>query len=423
MPHFHDVRSAGFGKLTNVDDALRMFLNSFKPIKEVELVQTANTFGRVLAQNLHSPTDLPPYNKSALDGYAVGHHDTRKARGNAPVVLRIIGQSRLGVLPRSRVSRGTTMSIATGAALPGGADAVVLVERSERIGRRVRIFERVTKGDGVIRKGEDVRKGERIIRAGTKLKAEDLALLHAVGIKEVRVHRRPMIGVLSTGDELIDTRTDMPAGKIYDSNRPTLIHLLKQAGAIPVDLGIARDDERQLRRKLDQAINRLDGVVATAGSSVGRADLVPGVVNAIGKPGMLVHGIAMRPAMPTGLGVVRGRPVISLPGFPVSAIISFMVFGESAVAKLMDCTPEPRPKVKARLASSVHGARGMRTFIRVRLTPSRGGVTRAYPLQYPAGSLLSSIVKANGMIVVPEDSAGFRKGQEVIVELLRAVHA
>ncbi len=420
MPHHHDVRGIGFKKLTNVDRALRVFLNSFKPIGEKETVSLSDAFGRVCAQNITSPIDLPQFSKSAVDGYAVTTSDTREARKTSAVVLRIVGESRLGSLPNVRVGPGTAARIATGAALPRGSDAVVMIEKTKKTSRGVAVYEPVQRRDEVVHKGEDVKKGSRLLGRGDRIRAQDVALLSAVGIGAVKVYRRPVIGVLSTGNELIDAGGRARPGRIFDANRPALLCWIRQAGAIPYDLGICKDDESALRRKLRNAINNLDGVVVTAGSSVGPADLIPTVIDSMGKPGMLVHGVAMRPAMPTGLAVLHGKPVASLPGFPVSAMVSFVVFMQPAIRRLMNAPPDPHTTLKARLASAVRGVQGMRSYVRVKLRKGPRGF-RAEPLKYPAGSLLSSITRAHGFIVVPEESAGFRKGDEVSVELLRPV--
>jgi molybdopterin molybdotransferase len=295
-----------------------------------------------------------------------------------------------------------------------------MIENTRQRKNYVEIFEPLNALAEVIRRGEDMRKGSRLLERGKWIAAQDVAILSAAGVASVRVRRRPVIGVLSTGNELVDSRARLRPGRSFDSNRPALMAQVRELGAIAYDLGIVPDSKPRILQKLRHAIRRLDGIVITAGSSVGGRDIVPTAINSLGKPGMLVHGIAMRPAMPTGLAVVGGKPIASLPGFPTSALVSFMVFVEPAIYRLMRVVPQPRPTVSARLLGVVKGAKGMRTYVRVKLAKTRGSVV-AQPLKYFGGSLLSSLVRADGIVTVPEKTSKLGKGRYVEVRLLRPI--
>ena len=244
-------------------------------------------------------------------------------------------------------------------------------------------------------------------------------MLVALGRRAVKVVRKPRVGVLSTGNELSATGRSA-AGKIADVNRPVLMAMVEDSGGMPVDLGIARDDAEQISRKLKQGLRSTDLVLVTAGTSVGKGDLVPDIINALGKPGMLVHGIAMRPSLPTGLAVVDGKPVVSLPGFPVSAMFAFSTFVQPLILKMLGTEQDPQPKIKARTTRRIVGVPGFRTFIRV-VVRQEGERLVAEPLRTPGSGILTTVTRANGIVIVPENIEGFDEGAEVDVQLFRPV--
>jgi molybdopterin molybdotransferase len=232
------------------------------------------------------------------------------------------------------------------------------------------------------------------------------------------VVRKPKVGVLSTGNELSPTSPKM-AGKIPDVNRPVLVAMVEECGGNPIDLGIARDDTAQITRKLRQGLKLVDLLLVTAGTSVGKGDLVPDITNTLGKPGLLVHGIAMRPSLPTGLAVVNGTPVISLPGFPVSAMLAFSTFVQPLILKMLGTLPDPEARVKARATKRIVGISGFRAFVRVQVREEQGKLV-AEPLR-SGSSILTTLTRANGLVVVPENVEGFDEGTEVVVQLFRPV--
>jgi len=385
-----------------------------------ESVPVAKGLNRILAEDVAADQSVPSFAKSAMDGYAVIAEDTFGASQTNPSLLRIVGESRIGEPPRVVLHKGQTVSIATGAPVPQGADAVVMLENAKRLDSGdVEIYAPVAPGENVSQVGEDVRKGSVVLERGRKLKPPELGLLVALGRRAVEVVRRPKVGVLSTGNELSDTYP-VVAGKIADINRPMLMAMVEECGGTPVDLGIAKDDAEEISRKLRQGLRSADTVLVTAGTSVGKGDLVPDIINALGRPGMLVHGIAMRPSLPTGLAVVEGKPVVSLPGLPVSAMFAFSTFVQPLILRMLGTEPDPQPKVKARSTKRIVGVPGFRTFVRVLVRDEEGKLI-AEPLRTPGSGILTTLTRANGIVVVPENIEGFDEGAEVEVQLFRPV--
>jgi molybdopterin molybdotransferase len=415
------ARDRGFKEATKIEEARRIFYEAL-PAASVpsESIPVHRSLNRILAEDVRAETSVPSFAKSAMDGYAVVAEDTFGASPTNPSLLKLIGESRIGESPRILLQRGEAVAIATGAPVPQGATGVVMVENTKRLDTGdVEIHSPVAPGENVSQVGEDVKQGTVVLERGKKLKPPDLGLLVALGRRTVSVVRKPRVGVLSTGNELSDTGR-AAAGKIADVNRPVLMAMVEDCGGMPVDLGIAKDDAEQISRKMRQGLKSTDIVLVTAGTSVGKGDLVPDIINALGKPGMLVHGIAMRPSLPTGLAVVNGKPVISLPGFPVSAMFAFSTFVQPLILKMLGTEPDPQPKTKAKTTKRIVGVPGFRTFVRV-LVREEGGKLFAEPLRTPGSGILTTLTRANGIVIVPENIEGFDEGAEVEVQLFRPV--
>jgi molybdenum cofactor synthesis domain-containing protein len=415
----HEARGSGFKHLTPVREALQIVISSLpKKSFGAEGVPLPSGLGRILAQDVVSQVNVPPFDKAAMDGFAVIAEDTYGANPTAPVFLRTLGRIQIGTAPMVRVKKGEAVSIVTGGRMPQGADAVVMIEyTNEREDRTVEISGEVHPRENVAIIGEDVRKGTTVLKKGTRLLPQDLGMLTGLGLNQVAVIRKPRVAVLSTGTELQDQQ-NVSSSSIPDVNRPVLIAALHELGCEPIDLGIVPDEFEQIRNKLEQGITAADVVLVTAGTSVGPGDIVPKVINSMGKPGLLVHGVAMRPSMPTGLAVVNGKLVVSLPGYPVSAYIAFLEFVQPLIASSLETDPMPRPIVKARLGRRVTGVLGSRTYVRVLVTRGDKGYI-ADPVRTSGAGILSSLVQANGFIIVPEHVEGYEEQQEVDVELFR----
>lgn len=415
----NDLHREGFQNVTSINDATRILLESVgTPRPKLETIKVSECVGRVLGEDIASRIFVPPLDRSVMDGYAVCVEDVRSASRENPAILKVVGESRLGEICRSRLKHGQAVAVATGSMVPQGADAVVKVEQTAIVqGGQVAIHAPAAPGQHISKKGEDVSPGMVVLRRGRRLRPQDLGVLRELGDARVRVAKRPRIAVLSTGNELIDSVTKQHLGKATDLNRPILSAMLRELGAQPVDLGLARDREDEIVRKLKVGLRTCEAVLVTAGSSVGKKDLVPKCINALGSPGMLVHGVAMRPSLPTGLALVKGKVILSLPGFPVSAIIAFRVFARPLIAKLL-ATEEPvEPIVKAVLKERIGGPPSYRTFVRVLLRRTEHGMI-AEPLKLQRSSVLMSMVTANGIVTIPEEVASYEAGQLVDVTVI-----
>lgn len=412
------MHTEGFRQLTTIEDATHVFLEAVSGIKErVENVLIQDAVGRILAREVIASTYLPTVDLSALDGYAVRSNDLRNALQTGRVVLEIAGESRIGEPCHLKIAAGHAVVVATGSCMPQGADSVVMVEHTNRLQENmVEIHSASTPGEGVSSKGADFAPGRSILRKGRKLRPEDIGALKALGLSKVFVLRKICVGVLSTGNELVNSHQTKKSAKVVDINRPIISAMLQELGAESVDLGIARDEAREIKRALKKGLRKSDVILVTAGSSVGKRDLVPSCINSLGKPGMLVHGIAMRPAMPTGLAVVSRKPIVSLPGFPVSAMIAFKTFVRPLLAKLSGFPMPVDRSIRAVLKERISGAPNLRTFVRVKVEKVQAGFL-AWPLKVQRSSLLTSMVDANGIVTIAESVGAIEAGEEVDVSL------
>jgi molybdopterin molybdotransferase len=404
------ARLKGFQKLTLVDDALRTWLDVLQVKKCGErTVPLDEALNRVLAVDIVAKEDLPRFDKSAVDGYALKAEDTTGASQFKPVTFQITALE--------EVSAKQASQIWTGNPIPKGADAVEMIENTKKREGELEVWVPLALGGNVSKKGEDVKKGETVLKAGTRLKPYHLALLAAMGNSEVKVAEKPRIAILATGNELAEIGSKPAKNQIFDSNRIMLSAMCRELGAEPVNLGIAKDDMVEIAAKLKMALQNCDAVITTGGTSVGGLDLVPEVVNKTGKPGIVVHGLALRPAMPTALAVLEGKPVMVLSGNPVAAIIGFEVFARPLICKMLGMKQaEPRPTVNAVMTRKIAAALGRRTFVRVRVT-QKNGEFFAEPVSARGSGAISTMTRGNGFVIVPENREGVTEGEVVLVRL------
>lgn len=416
MSHIH---TAGFQKLTRVDQALGILLDALPEwTLRVELVIVQRALGRCLGKDAIANQNLPPADRSVMDGYAVRFEDVKSASSTNPVTLQVVGESTIETQPRVHVGPGEAVSVSTGSLVPPGADTIVIVERTTRLSaNKIAVHAPATVGQSISRKGEDVTLGAVVLGRGALLRPQDIGILKALGLTRICVARKPRVAVLSTGNELVDSSSERSAAKVVDINRAMMSCMLQELGAEPVDCGIIKDREASIKTALRKGLKTCDAVVVSAGSSVGKRDLVPDCVNSLGRPGMLVHGVAMRPAMPTGLAVVNGKPVFSLPGFPVSAFFAFRTFVRPIVAKMLGVKELFEPTANAVLKERITGTPGNRTYVRVTVKRTEQGLV-AEPLKLQRSSVLMSMVRANGFVTIPEEVPAIEEGQTVAVTLL-----
>lgn len=404
------MRLKGFQKLTPVDEALRIFFDALRIKKpRAESVSLDSALNRVLAEPVVAREDLPRVDRSAVDGYAVIAEDTVGASQFKPKMLTLTD--------RNVVTDKQARQLWTGNPVPKGADAVMMLENTKQVGNQIEIWTPLAVSENVSRKGEDVKKGETALAFGIRLKPQHLGMLAALGITEVKVYERPKVAILATGNELVEIGSTRRSDQVFDVNRHVVSALCKELGAEPVDLGIVKDDFDEILGKLKDGLGS-DMVITTGGTSVGGSDLVPEAVSKLGKPGVLVHGVAMRPAMPTALAVVEGKPVLVLSGNPVAAMFGFEVFAKPLLSRLQGLAQdETRPTVEARMSRKATGALGRRTYLRVLVSRKEKGFV-AEPISARGSGILSTMTKANGYVIIPENREGLREGETVSVHLL-----
>jgi len=401
-----------FFAVRTVADALA----GFRPARRtaVEAVALADALGRVPGERVLAPHDLPGFARSTVDGYAVRAADTYGASEGLPGYLEFVGEVAMGAPSAVDVVPGGAVAIPTGAVLPAGADAVVMVEHTQQaMAGTVEILRPVAPGEGIVRADEDARGGTELVSAGRPLRAQDLGLLAAAGVIELAVHARPRVAILSTGDEVVDPATPaLETGQVRDASTVALAALIREAGGEPVPRGIVADDRAALAAALAGALAGADVVVVSAGSSVGGRDETAAAVAALGPPGIWCHGLAIKPGKPTLLAECNGVPVIGLPGNPRSALVVFRLVGMPIVRRAGGCDVAPaEPATRARLARDLASAAGRLDVVQVRV---RDGV--ATPL-FGASALLSVLTAADGFVVVDEPATGLAAGTEVEVTL------
>lgn len=385
----------------------------------VENVPLEQCLGRVLGADVVSGEDLPPMDRSTMDGFAVRAADTFGASDAVPAFLTVAGRVAMGEVPKTAVGRGQAAAIPTGGFLPEGADAVVMIEYTNRVSdEEIEITRPVTLGENVLKRADDVRLGETILGAHRRLRPQDIGMLAGLGVTGVDVYRRPRVAVISTGDEIVAITQTPEPGQIRDINSHAVCALAQAAGALPVRFDIVKDEPDLLRAALAKALDESDVVVLSGGSSVGERDHMVAVAGSFSGAEILAHGVAISPGKPMLLVRIGDKPVLGLPGHPVSAMIVAQVFLTPLLKYLGGEALNPEPagqKVRAVLAASVHSPHGREEYIRVRLVREADRVAAA-PVFGKSG-MLSTLVKADGFIVVPIHAEGIADGSEVDVYL------
>jgi len=403
------ARLEGFKELVNVEEALSILLKTLK-LRRLPATRIPLKFAleRVLSEDVVAKTDLPSFDRSAVDGYAIRAQGSFEASQFNPKVLVLTENEQIG--------KNKARKIWTGNALPKGADSVIMLEHTKMVNGKIEVWKPVTPGENFSKRGEDIRKGEVALKAGTRLKPHHVGLLGALNETHANVVRRPKVVIVSTGNELIELGQTPKFAQVIDVNRIILSDLCLELGAEPCDLGITTDDADKIADRVQEGLKQADMVITTGGTSVGYADIVPLAVNQIGKPGIVVHGVAMRPGMPTALAVLNGKPIFVLSGNPVAAMIGFEIFARPVLLKLLGVGNEPRPVVKTKLTRKVSSELGKRVFLRV-YAFEREGEFFAEPIRVKGSGILSTMTKANGYVIIPENCEILEEGESVLVHL------
>ena len=412
--------------MLSVEEALERILDSFRPL-EPEEKPTLDALGQVLAKDIVSELDIPPLDNSAMDGYAVQASSINGASKDSPIELEVVGTAAAGDLPKHKVSPGTAIRIMTGAPVPEGADTIVPFEITDEVVRRssgwspskIGINVQVEPGADIRPAGQDVRKGERVLVKGTVLRPAEIGVLASLGYSRVMVIRRPVVAILATGDELMEPGDSYSPGKIFNSNSLSVAAGVVRCGGIPNILGIARDNLESMNARLAEGLQS-DMLVTSAGVSKGDYDMVKDVLARRGK--IDFWSVRMRPAKPLAFGLLdapNGRtvPHLGLPGNPVSTMVAFEQFGRAAIYKMLGKIDYNAPTIKAVLDEPIYNTDGRRVYARVMVT-KREGTYHARLTGHQSSNLLTSMARANGLAICPEDLPEKAAGEVVEVRML-----
>lgn len=409
MPEFFTVLSPA--------DALAKLWAHLPFALHAESLATAEALGRVTAETIAAPEALPAFPRSTMDGYAVRAQDTFGASATLPAYLTLIGEVPMGAAPAFELKPTQCALVHTGGMIPSGANAVVQVENTQTVSAgEIEILKAVGVGENTVNPGEDVALGEIIFPAGHVLRAQDLGGLLGLGITTVNVAAQPRVALLATGDEVIPPEARSGPGQIRDLNSYTVSGLIQKAGGVALRRGIVRDDFAALQAAARAALASADALILSAGSSVSARDMTAEVINNLGQPGTLVHGVAVKPGKPTILAVAEGKPVFGLPGNPVSAFVIADLFVTPTLYRMQGCQQPPRrPSLSARLTHNLPSAPGREDYVPAQLV-ERAGEQWAEPV-FGKSNLIYTLIRADGLIKIHSDSNGLSAGERVDVRL------
>jgi molybdopterin molybdotransferase len=381
-----------------------------------EVVNIEEAVGRTVKEDIYSQYNIPDFNRSTVDGYAIVASDTFGVTDSIPVFLDVIGQVEMGRSTDMTIRKGKTAYVPTGGMVPPGADAVIMIEHIEEMdSNTIAAYSSTAPGENVIKIGDDISKGERLIHKGKQIKPQDIGVLTAAGIRQITVFEKPKAAVISTGDEIADPFGEIKFGEIRDINTYTLSAMLEEMGAAITVKSVIKDEYELLKSAVEAALIHNHIVIISGGSSVGTKDVTAKVIDSMGEPGVFVHGMAVKPGKPTIVGKAKGKALFGLPGHPVSAVIVFKVLVGHFIARLMH-RENLKLQVPAVCSVNVHSSPGRETFQMVELEKTENGYA-AIPLHGKSGAI-SLVSRAQGFVRIPHSKEGISKGETVMVELL-----
>jgi len=404
------------------DEARDLMLSHLsQPEPEPESIDIISSLGRILAEDIHAPHALPEFERSTVDGYAVRSSDTHGASDSLPAYLILVGEVPMGAAPAFEIEEGQCALIHTGGMIPRGADAVVMIEYTQSAHENeIEILHAVADGENVIHIGEDVSKGQLVLQKGTLIRPAEIGGLMALGFTSIRVAKMVKVGLISTGDEVIEPNQSPRPGQVRDINSYTLGALVEKNGGEAFRYGIIRDQFDELKKAAAKALSECDIVIITAGSSASTRDMTADVIRQLGEPGVLVHGINTRPGKPTILGVCKGKAVIGLPGNPVSALVNGYLFVLPVIEKLLGKMPKPKPSVQAKLTINLSSLAGREDWWPVMLSNSGERSAASYKAEpiFGKSNLIFNLAIADGLLRIHPDATGLSAGEIVEVFLL-----
>lgn len=411
----------GREELISVEKALNL-LFQYAPFKkpETKKVSIEKAYNLVISKDIVSPENLPSFNRSTVDGFAVNAKDTFGATESMPAYLNIVAEILMGEEPNFTLKKGEVAKISTGGMLPSGADSVVMFEHTQYIDENtLEILKPVSPGENVIQIGEDAKSGEVILKAGHRLRPQDIGALVGIGLSEIEVYEKPIISIISTGDEIVPVGIPIKPGQVRDINTYTLSCLIEESGGKPLKKGILKDNYEIIYQVLKESIEESSMVLISGGSSVGTKDITEKVINDIGKPGVLFHGVALKPGKPTIGGIINNVPVLGLPGHPGAVVICFDVFVKPLVLEISGTCKENYLKrnkiIKVKISRNISSSPGREEHIAVKLEEINGELY-AVPLLAKSG-IISTLTLADGTVVIPLTKTGVLKDEIVDVKL------
>lgn len=415
MKQLKSLRKIGFSKLTFLEDALKK-IDSYINTTSLEELETSKALNRILANNIISDLNIPPFDRSAMDGYAVRAEDTFGASQTNSKIFKKIGTSEIGELSEIELKKGEAVRISTGAAIPIGADSVVKIEDTEIKDKDILVYASIVPGKNISKAGEDISRGTEVLSAGVTIKASHIALLSSLGYKKISVKKKTEVSVFAVGDELIEVGNILPKNKIYNSNSPMVSNLVEMYGGKLIREFSLADSKDEIKRNLITASKDSQVIIFTGGTSVGTKDFLPEVMQENGV--VLVHGIAMRPGSPILIGLLDQTLVFCLPGTPVAAYICFLVIVGPTIRKIMGSIIEdPRSELIAIINKDVPVSHsGYKHFLRVKIEKQENYFL-ATPVKLKGSGIISSLTQSDGIVEISEDKEGLKKGEKVLVFL------
>ncbi|MHA2182882.1 MAG: molybdopterin molybdotransferase MoeA [Promethearchaeota archaeon] len=409
------LRKIGFSKLTPLEDALEKLFTHIQlnPSEEIEINDALN---RVLSVDITCDMDIPPFDRSAMDGYAIKAEDSFGASTKNPKIITLAGKIEIGESTTLLLKEGEGIRISTGAPTPEGADAVVKIEDTEIENNLISLYISLPPGKNISKKGEDIKKGTQVLNNGIELKAEQIALLTSLGFKRIKVATKPKVSVFSSGDELVEPGNALIPGKIYNSNTPMVSALVNLYGGEVIRGETVKDDKIIIKKRLCEAAEDSQIIIFTGGTSVGTKDYLPEVIKESGK--ILTHGIAQRPGAPVLIGLLSESLIFCLPGTPVAAYVSFLKIAGLAIRAMMGCSVlDPRSEIIAEISRDVPvSGLGYLHHLRVNIKKSEDKLV-AIPVKLKGSGVISSLTESDGIVEIPPHQEGLKKGENVFVKL------